>query len=74
VWTVLIGVAILQSSPFEEWLAWAGSRSTSFRRRLARVRRPLRGEGWTVAGATVPIAYTAWSIWLIGAGLGLLFG
>ena len=29
-------------------------------------------NGWKLAGTIVPIAYTAWSLWLIGAGLVLL--
>jgi hypothetical protein len=31
-------------------------------------------QGWKAAGAIVPIAYTAWSLWLMGVGLVLLFG
>jgi hypothetical protein len=74
-WTVLVGVAMLQSSAFEAWLAWpsiaiglllvAGS--------LEFVGR-FEENGWKLAGALVPIAYIAWSLWLIGAGLVLLFG
>jgi Domain of unknown function (DUF4386) len=29
-------------------------------------------HGWTLAGTLVPIAYIAWSIWLIALGIGLL--
>ena len=29
-------------------------------------------KGWRLAGAVVPIAYVAWSLWLIGAGVVLL--
>jgi hypothetical protein len=42
-------------------------------RRLARVRRPLRGEGRELAATIVPIAYIAWSLWLVISGLVLLF-
>lgn len=31
-------------------------------------------NGWKLAGAIVPIAYTAWSLWLIATGLVLLLG
>jgi hypothetical protein len=31
-------------------------------------------EGWKFAGALVPIAYIAWSLWLILPGLVLLVG
>jgi len=29
-------------------------------------------HGWTVAAAIVPIAYTAWSLWLLVTGITLL--
>jgi hypothetical protein len=73
-WTVLVGVAMLQSSAFEAWLAWPGiaiglllvAGSLEFVGRFEE-------KGWELAGAIVPIAYIAWSLWLIGAGLVLLF-
>ena len=30
-------------------------------------------QGWKLAGAIVPIAYTTWSVWLVITGLELLF-
>ena len=33
---------------------------------------PNEPEGWAVAGTIVPIAYIAWSLWLIAIGIGLL--
>jgi hypothetical protein len=35
---------------------------------------PNEPEGWALAGTIVPIAYIAWSIWLIRIGLFLLIG
>jgi hypothetical protein len=75
VWTVLIGIAMLQSSPFEWWLAWPGiaiglflvAGSFEFVGRFEE-------NGWKLAGTIVPIAYTAWSLWLISTGLVLLLG
>jgi hypothetical protein len=72
-WTTLVGVAILQSSAFESWLAWPGIviglslilGSLEFVGRFEEQR-------WKLAGAIVPIAYIAWSLWLILAGLVLL--
>jgi hypothetical protein len=29
-------------------------------------------KGWKVAGAMIPIAYTAWSLWLVATGIVLL--
>jgi len=33
---------------------------------------PNEPEGWHLMGSVVPIAYIAWSIWLIAAGVLLL--
>lgn len=74
-WTVLVGVAMLQSTAFEPWLAWPGITIGCFliAGSLEFVGR-FEEKGWKLAGAIVPIAYTAWSLWLVGAGLALLFG
>ena len=74
-WTLLVGVAMLQSSAFDAWLAWPGIIIGLFLivGSLEFVGR-FEQEGWKLAGAIVPIAYTAWSLWLISAGLVLLFG
>jgi Domain of unknown function (DUF4386) len=73
-WTLLVGVAMLQSSAFDAWLAWPGiaigllliAGSFEFVGRFEE-------KGWKLAGAIVPIAYTAWSLWLVISGLVLLF-
>jgi len=74
-WTVLVGVAMLQSSAFEPWLAWPG---IAIGLLLGAGSLEFVGgfeeKGWKLADALVPIAYVAWSLWLIGAGLVLLFG
>jgi hypothetical protein len=69
-WTVLVGAAMLQSSSFDAWLAWPGIAigallvvgSFEFVGRFEE-------NGWKLAGTVVPIAYTAWSLWLITAGV-----
>jgi hypothetical protein len=74
-WTILLGVAMLQSSAFEAWLAWPGIiigifliiGSVEFVGRFEE-------QGWKLAGAIVPITYIAWSLWLILSGLVLLVG
>ena len=33
---------------------------------------PNENDGWPVAGTIVPIAYIAWSVWLIAIGVFLL--
>jgi hypothetical protein len=32
----------------------------------------LKRDGWRFAGLVVPIAYIAWSIWLIALGIGFI--
>jgi hypothetical protein len=74
-WSVLVGVAMLHSSAFDAWLGWPGIiiglllvvGSLEFV-------GPFEEQGWKVAGAIVPISYTAWSLWLIISGLVLLVG
>jgi hypothetical protein len=72
-WTILVGVAMLQSSTFEAWLAWPGIIIGLFLivGSLEFVGRFEEG-GWRLAGAIVPITYIAWSLWLILSGLVLL--
>lgn len=74
-WTLLVGVAMLQSSAFEAWLAWPGNIIGLFLivGSLEFVGR-FEEEGWKLAGAIVPITYIAWSLWLVLAGLVLLVG
>jgi hypothetical protein len=72
-WTLLVSTAMLQSSSFDDWLAWPGIAigvllvigSLEFV-------GPFEEHGWKPAGTIVPIAYTAWSIWLLTAGVVLL--
>jgi hypothetical protein len=74
-WTMLIGVAMFQSSAFEAWLAWPGTIIGLFLivGSLEFVGR-FEEQGWKLAGATVPITYTAWSLWLVVSGVALLAG
>jgi hypothetical protein len=72
-WSVLIGVAMFDSSAFEAWLGWPGIiiglllvvGSFEFVGRFEE-------QGWKLAGTMVPIAYIAWSVWLIVTGVVLL--
>jgi len=72
-WSLLVGMAMLQSSAFEAWLGWPGIIIGLFLivGSLEFVGR-FEEQGWKVAGTIVPIAYVAWSIWLILSGLMLL--
>ena len=72
-WSVLVGVAMLQSSAFESWLGWPGIIIGLFLvvGSLEFVGR-FEEQGWKLAGTIVPITYIAWSLWLIVSGLVLL--
>lgn len=74
-WSVLTGVAMLQSSAFEAWLGWPGILIGLFLvvGSLEFVGR-FEEQGWKLAGTIVPLAYIAWSLWLVVAGLTLVFG
>jgi len=74
-WTMLVGAAMLQSTAFPAWLAWAGIiiglllivGSLEFVGRFEE-------QGWKLASTIVPITYVAWSLWLILSGVVLLVG
>jgi Domain of unknown function (DUF4386) len=72
-WTLLVAVAMLQSSPFDDWLAWVGvAIGASLAIGSLEFVGPFEERGWKLAGAIVPVAYTAWSLWLLAAGVVLL--
>jgi len=73
-WTVLVGAAMLQSSAFEPWLAWPGiAIGVALVAGSLEFVGQFEEHGWKLAGTIIPIAYTAWSLWLIASGLVLLF-
>jgi hypothetical protein len=72
-WTVLVGVGVLQSGVAPVWVAWVGIVVGAV---LALCSLEFVGRfepaGWRLAGAVTPIAYVAWSLWLVGVGIALL--
>jgi len=72
-WTLLVASAMLQSSSFDDWLAWLGI-AVGALLVLGSLEfvGPFEEHGWKPAATIVPIAYTAWSLWLITAGIVLL--
>jgi hypothetical protein len=74
-WTILIGIAMLQSTLFAAWLAVPGIviGSALVVGSLEFVGRP--GErGWKLPEIIVPVAYIAWSLWLVAVGVALFVG
>ncbi len=73
VWTLLVGWSILTTTVFPVWIGGLGLLIG-----LALVVGtfefvgPNERDGWALAGTIVPIAYIAWSLWLIVLGILLL--
>ena len=72
-WTGLIGVAVIQSSEVPSWLGVLG---LVIGPALALCALEFVGSreptGWTVAERITPVAYVAWSAWLVGIGIAVL--
>lgn len=72
-WSVLIGVGVIQTTALPIWLGWPGIvigvglavGSTEFL-------GPNEERGWNLAGAAIPVLYIAWSIWLLGMGIAVI--
>jgi len=72
-WSILVGVGALQSGNVPGWLGVVGivvglvlaACSLEFV-------GPFEPSGWRLAGATTPIVYIVWSLWLIATGVALL--
>jgi hypothetical protein len=72
-WTILIGASILQGSVVPGWLALVGVViGLALLVGTLEFVGPNERDGWALARTIVPIAYIAWSIWLIALGLVLL--
>ncbi|HSL75337.1 MAG TPA: DUF4386 domain-containing protein [Candidatus Limnocylindrales bacterium] len=74
-WTILIAVSILLGTVLPGWLAIAGLIiGVALLVGTLEFVGTNEPEGWELAGTVVPIAYIAWSIWLIMIGVLLLIG
>ena len=73
VWTALTGVAMLAPGGLPGWL---GTVALPIGAALvvcsAEFVGPNERDGWRFAGALVPVAYAAWSAWLLAVGVVLL--
>jgi Domain of unknown function (DUF4386) len=73
-WTILLAASILGGSVLPGWLAIVGVViGVALLVGTLEFVGPNEAEGWALAGTIVPIAYIAWSIWLIVLGVWLLF-
>ena len=72
-WSLLMGVALLQTAAVPAWLGVVGIAVGGVLKLCSlEFVGPFEREGWTLAGAVVPFAYIAWSLWLIATGVALI--
>jgi hypothetical protein len=71
-WTLLVAASILSTAVLPGWLGLV-SLPIGIALLIGTLEfvGPNEPDGWSLAGTIVPIAYVAWSIWLIGLGIGL---
>ena len=73
IWSVLIGVAILGRDAVPTWMGWIGIVvGAGLVVGSAEFLGPNEEDGWSIAGAAIPILYIAWSLWLLAMGIALI--
>ena len=73
VWTLLTGVAAIQSTTVPAWIGVIGILIGGALVVCAlEFVGPFERSGWNVAARLTPLAYVAWSLWLIATGVALL--
>ena len=72
-WTLVIAASILSTAVVPDWLGIVGLPiGLALLVGTLEFVGPNEPDGWPLAGAIVPIAYIAWSIWLIAIGVFVL--
>jgi hypothetical protein len=72
-WTLLVAASILSTAVLGGWLGVIGIPiGIALLIGALEFVGPNEERGWSPAGTIVPIAYIAWSVWLIAIGAGLL--
>ena len=72
-WTLLVAASIISTTVLPGWLGIVGVLiGIALLIGTLEFVGPNEREGWALAGTIVPIAYIAWSIWLIALGIFLL--
>ncbi len=72
-WTLLVAASVLSTDLLPAWLGIAGFPiGAALLLGSLEFVGPSEERGWSVAGTVVPIAYVAWSIWLVALGVGIL--
>jgi hypothetical protein len=72
-WTLLVSASILATTMLPGWLGFIGVPiGVALLIGTLEFVGPNERRGWALAGMIVPIAYIAWSLWLIALGIGLI--
>ncbi len=72
-WTLLVAASILSTNVLPGWLGFIGLPiGVALLVGALEFVGPNEKDGWPVAGTIVPIAYVAWSLWLIALGVFLV--
>jgi hypothetical protein len=72
-WSLLVAVSILSTAVLPAWLGIVGLPiGIALLVGTLEFVGPNEKDGWALAGTIVPIAYIAWSVWLIALGVFLL--
>jgi hypothetical protein len=75
IWTLLVALSIISTAVLPAWLGLIGIPiGVALLIGTLEFVGSNEERGWPLAGTIVPIAYIAWSLWLIGLGVGLLVG
>jgi len=73
IWSVLIGVGVIQGTALPTWPGWPGVViGAGLAVGSAEFLGPNEERGWGLAGAAIPLLYIAWSLWLLAMGIALI--
>jgi hypothetical protein len=73
IWSLLIGVGVIQGTAMATWLGWPGIViGAGLAVASAEFLGPNEERGWGLAGTAIPILYIAWSAWLLAMGVALI--
>ena len=73
VWTLLVAASVLSTAVIPGWLGIGGMViGVALLVGTLEFVGPNEEHGWPLAGTIVPIAYIAWSLWLVALGVALL--
>jgi hypothetical protein len=72
-WTIVVATSIVSTTAVAPWLGWLGFPiGGALLIGAVEFVGPNERNGWSVAAAIVPIAYVAWSLWLIALGISVV--